>query len=35
MTDMLKDYTPFQIGWIGSFLVFFMNLGVLSAVSKS
>lgn len=26
--NQLADHTPFQIGWILSFVVFFMNLGV-------
>jgi hypothetical protein len=26
--NQLSDYTPFQIGWLSSFLVFFMNCGV-------
>ena len=26
--NQLSDHTPFQIGWLSSFLVFFMNLGV-------
>lgn len=26
--NQLSDHTPFQIGWLSSFLVFFMNMGV-------
>ena len=26
--NQLSDHTPFQIGWLASFLVFFMNWGV-------
>ena len=26
--NQLSDHSPFQIGWLSSFLVFFMNVGV-------
>jgi hypothetical protein len=30
--NQLSEYTAFQIGWLSSFLVFFMNLGVVSSI---
>ena len=30
IANQLKEYTPFEIGWISSFLLFFINLGVRS-----
>jgi cytochrome bd-type quinol oxidase subunit 1 len=31
--NQLSDYTAFQIGWLSSFLIFFMNMGVVSGIS--